>query len=71
MKQANTYNLQTLKKYLGRGGVAVIPIEQYEQMQEDLEMYQSRKLASEIEKARQEIKEGKIYSLEQVKNLIK
>ena len=45
-------------------GVAILPLEEYEKIKEDLEMLQSRKLAQEISKARKEAKSGKVISLE-------
>ncbi len=47
-------------------GIAILPLEDYERMKEDLEMYQSKNLPKEIEKARKEVKEGKIISLEKI-----
>ena len=45
-------------------GVAILPLDEYEKIKEDLEMLQSRKLAQEISKARKEAKSGKVISLE-------
>jgi len=47
-------------------GVAILPLEEYEKIKEDLEMLQSKKLAKEIEKARKEVKEGKVISLKEL-----
>ena len=44
-------------------GIAILPLEEYERMKEDLEMFQSRNLAKDIEKAR---KEKKTISLEKL-----
>lgn len=35
-------------------GTAILPLEGYERMKEDLEMFQSKKLVRDIEKARKE-----------------
>lgn len=47
-------------------GIAILPLEEYERIKEDLEMLQSKKLAKEIEKARKEAKEGKVVTLEEL-----
>ena len=44
-------------------GIAILPLEKYEKMKEDLEMFQSKTLAKDIEKAR---KEKKTVSLEKL-----
>ena len=54
-----------LKKY---EGVVILPLREYERIQEELEMSRSKKLAMEIAKAR---KEQKFYSSSQVKKLLK
>jgi len=46
-------------------GVAILPLEEYEKIKEDLEMLQSKRLAREIKKARKEAKSGEIISLEE------
>lgn len=46
-----------------REGIAILPLEEYERMKEDLEMMQSKRLAKDIERAR---KEKKTISLEQL-----
>ncbi len=47
-------------------GVAILPLEEYEKIREDLEMLRSKKLAKEIKKARKEAKEGKVITLKEV-----
>lgn len=47
-------------------GVVVLPLKEYERMKEDFEMFQSKKLAEEIERARKEVKQGKVITLEEV-----
>ena len=44
-------------------GIAILPLEEYEKMKEDLEMLCSKKLAKDIEKAR---KEKRTISLERL-----
>jgi len=51
---------------LGRLPVVVLPLAQYERMKEDLEMLQSKRLERKILKARQEVKKGKVFRLEDV-----
>ena len=64
----NTFQTITLPKTLikRKQGVAVLPLEEYEKMKEDLEMLQSKKLAKEIEKARKEVKKGEFITLEEL-----
>ncbi|PIV14059.1 hypothetical protein COS44_01010 [bacterium (Candidatus Gribaldobacteria) CG03_land_8_20_14_0_80_36_40] len=47
-------------------GIAILPLEEYERIKEDLEMLQSKKLAKEIEKARKEAKSGNVIILEEL-----
>lgn len=47
-------------------GIAILPLEEYERMKEDLEMFHSKKLAKDVEKARREAKEGKIITLKEI-----
>lgn len=47
-------------------GIAILPLEEYERIKEDLEMLQSKRLAKEIEKARKETKSGNVISLEEL-----
>ena len=47
-------------------GVAILPLGEYERIKEDLEMLQSKRLVKEIEKARKEVKRGKVIILEEV-----
>jgi len=54
-----------LPKALIKKGVAILPLEEWEKIKEDLEMFQSKKLLKEIEKAREEAKEGKTISLKE------
>ena len=44
-------------------GIAILPLEEYEKMKEDLEMFYSKNLAKDIEKAR---KEKRTVSLEKL-----
>lgn len=65
---ANSSQTITLPKTLikRKQGVAILPLEEYEKIREDLEMFQSRSLAKEIEMARKEAKQGKTTTLEEV-----
>ena len=65
---ANASKTITLPKTLIRRkeGVAILPLEEYERIKEDIEMLQSKKLAKEIEKAREEVKRKEVLSLEEL-----
>ena len=54
-----------------RGGMVILPLEEYERMREDLEMIRSKKLPKEIEKARREAKERKTMRLEEEEKKLK
>lgn len=56
---------------IGKVPVVILPLADYEFMQEDLEMLRSGKLASSIRKARSEVKSGKFLTFAQVKKKIK
>ena len=47
--------------------LVLLPLEEYERMQEDLEMLRSSKLPRRVAKARADIKSGKFVTLETVK----
>jgi len=65
---ANSSKTITLPKTLIRRkeGVVILPLEEYERIKEDLEMLQSKRLATEIEGARKEVKKGKVITLEEL-----
>ena len=65
---ANSSKTITLSKALiqRKKGIAILPLEEYERIKEDLEMLQSKKLAKEIEKARKEAKSGNVIILEEL-----
>ena len=52
---------------IGKTPVVILPLEDYENMKEELEILSSKKLQSEISKTRQEIKKGEVYSIEEIK----
>ncbi|MBA4407751.1 hypothetical protein C0389_10785 [bacterium] len=52
---------------IGKTAVVILPLEDYENLKEELEILSSKKLSSEITKARQEIKKGEVYSIEEIK----
>ena len=58
------------KKYITENGVVVLPLEVYEKLQEDVEMLYGEKLADEIEKSRNEIKEGKTLTITELRKAI-
>lgn len=49
-----------------KGGIVVLSLEEYEKIKEDMEMMQSKKLPKEIEKARKQVKAGRVISLEKL-----
>ena len=52
---------------IGKTPVVILPLEDYENMKEELEILSSKKLQSEISKARQEIRKGEVYSIKEIK----
>lgn len=56
---------------IGETPVVILPLEDYEKIKEELEMLSSKKLAKQITKAREEIRQGKTYSLEEAKKKLK
>lgn len=67
----NTSTLRTLHRVktqkIGKLPVVVLPLDYFEKIKEDLEMYQSKALRKEIVKARTEIKKGKFLTFEEAK----
>ena len=55
---------RTQVRALGRLPVVILSLDEYEKMKEDLEMLGSKRLEYKIEKARQEVKKGRVVSLE-------
>lgn len=69
MANRNAKNITLPKALIRRKqGIAILPLEEYEKIKEDLEMLRSKKLAKEIEKARKEAKKEKIISLKEVES---
>jgi len=62
---------ETVLGKIGKLPVVILPLEDYERMAEDLEMLSSKTLPRKIEKARQEVRKGKIMSLAEVKKKLK
>lgn len=60
-------NIALPKPLIRNGGVVVLPLPEYEKLKEDLEILQSKKLFSEITKARKEAKQGRLLTLKEVK----
>ena len=52
---------------IGKTPVVVLPLEDYENMREELEILSSKKLLNEIAKARQEVQKGEVYSISEIK----
>lgn len=51
-------------------GIAILPLEEYEKIKEDLEMLQSKRLAKDITKARKEKKTVSLKELLKENNLL-
>lgn len=56
---------------IGKMPVVVLPLDYFERLKENMEMYLSKKLPKEIAKSREEIKNGKFLSLSDVKKRLK
>ena len=56
---------------IGKLPVVILPLQDYERMAEDLEMYTSKTLPRRIEKARQEVRQGQVMTLAEVKKKLK
>ncbi len=56
---------------IGKLPVVILPLEHYEKMKEDLEMFYSKKLSEEIRKARGEVRRKKTLNLNEVKKKLK
>ncbi len=63
----NSITLSELNKIrpqkIGKMPVVILPLEYFEQLKEDMEMYRSKKLPKEISKARQEKKTISLQSI--------
>ena len=55
------------KPLFKKQGVVILALDEYEKMKEDFEMLQSKNLTKQIAKARKEVKQGKVLTLEEVK----
>ena len=56
-----------IPKKIGRLPAVIIPLSEYEDMRENLDMFNSRNLMSDINKSRNEIKNKKTISLKEIK----
>lgn len=63
--------MKTQINQLGKLPVVILPLVEYEKMKEDLEMLRSPNLPERIKKARAEVKAGKVYTLDEVKKILK
>lgn len=55
----------------GKLPAVVLPLEDYQDLLEDLEMMRSKKYKEDIRKSREEVKKGKIYTFAQVKKKLR
>lgn len=58
------------KPLIKKEGVVVLSLNDYDNLIEDIEMLSSKTLAKDIAKSRKEVKDGKVYSLSQVKKIL-
>ena len=56
---------------IGKLPVVVLPLDYFESIKEDLEMYQSKTFRKEIVRARAEIKKGEFLTFAEVKKKLK
>ena len=54
------------KPLIQKEGVVLLSLGDYDNMVENLEMLSSKSLVRDIKKARQEVKDGQVYSLPQI-----
>ena len=66
-----TARRKTNQGKIGKLPVVILPLEDYERMVEDLEMFRSRALPREIRQAREEVKQGRVLTLAEVKQKLK
>lgn len=59
------------EKKVGNLPAIVLPLEYYEKMKEDLEMFRSKKIQKDIKKSRTEIKRGNTISFSEVKKKLR
>lgn len=70
MNKVNTQFISIPKPLFKKDGIVILPLEEFENFKEDIESLTSKHLAKEIAEARQEYKDGKVYSLEEVKKIL-
>lgn len=66
MSKALTINLHDFSK-LSNQAVVMLPLAEFERMQEDLEMLRSTKLPRRVAQARADIKAGTFVTLDEIK----
>ena len=66
-----TYLNKQYKKKVGSLPAVVLPLEDYEKMKEDLEMFRSKKFPQDIKKAREGVEKGEIISFFEAKKKLK
>lgn len=69
LSKPNKAKAQTID--LSKYPVVVLPLDEFEKMKEDLEMYKSKNLRKDIAKAREDFKKGKFLTFEEVKKKLK
>ncbi len=56
---------------IGKMPVVILPLDYFERMKEDLEMYESKAFRKNIAKARAEVKKGKFLTFDEVKKKLR
>ena len=70
MTNINTQTISLPKPLFKKGGVVVLPLEEFEDFKEDLEALTSKNLAKEIAEARKEVERGEVYTIEEVEKIL-
>lgn len=69
-KTLSSGSIRLPKPLLRQSGVVVLSLEEYDRFKEDLEMASSKKLADEITESREDLNNGKVYSVEAVERML-
>lgn len=70
MNKVNTQFISIPKPLFKKDGIVILPLEEFENFKEDLEMLSSKNFAKEIAEAREEVERGEIYTIEEVEKIL-
>ncbi|MBS4029703.1 MAG: hypothetical protein KGZ58_13830 [Ignavibacteriales bacterium] len=62
---------KSLRYDIGKLPVVILPLDDYEKIKEELEMFNSKLLPEKIKKAREDVRKGKGFTMEEVKEKLK